>query len=268
MQAELAGAVHLARLEVSNRRRSMIAYAAGTAVYALIVVALYPAFKNATSLDQLIKSGTGLAALFGISGSLTSPGGWLNANYADNIFPLIMLMLTIGYGSWAIAGQDEDGTLGLVTVLPLSRTRIVLGKALAMALMGLLLAAAVAVCTLVGPAFQLSVGTGAVLGLSTSVLLLGLDFGLIAMAIGAARGRRGPALGIPTALAAASYLLSSLAQAIDWLKPGRYASLFYWSVGDNQIVNGVSGVDFAVLAGVGLVALGAAVAAFRRLDLH
>ena len=34
----------------------MIGYTAGMALYALIVVALYPAFKNSTSLDTLVKN--------------------------------------------------------------------------------------------------------------------------------------------------------------------------------------------------------------------
>jgi ABC-2 type transport system permease protein len=258
----------VARLDISNRRRSLIGYSTGMALYALVIVALYPAFKDQTSIDNLVRSGAGIAALFGISGSLTSPGGWLNANYDANIFPLIMLMLTIGYGSAAIAGQDEDGTLGLVTALPMTRVRIVLEKAAAMTVMGLVLAVAVAACTLVGPVFQLSADAGAVIAVSVSVLLMGLDFGLVAMAIGAARGQRGPALGVATALAAASYLVSSMAPVVSWLEPARYASLFYWSVGDSQIAHGVSAADYGVLIGVALVALAATVAAFRRLDLH
>ena len=43
------------------------------ALYSLIVVALYPSFKNSTSLDSL--SGSTAAALFGVTGKLTSPGG-------------------------------------------------------------------------------------------------------------------------------------------------------------------------------------------------
>jgi len=88
------------------------------------------------------------------------------------------------------------------------------------------------------------------------------------MAAGAATGRRGTALGIGASLAAVSYLLSSLASTISWLRPGRYLSLFYWSVGNNQITKGASAADFTVLILVGLCALVAAVAAFRRADIN
>jgi ABC-2 type transport system permease protein len=254
------------RLDLRLRRRSTIGYAAGMALYTLIVVALYPSFKNSTSLDSL--SGSTAAALFGITGKLTSPGGWLNANIYGNFFPLIMLLLTIGYGAACLAGQDEDGTLALVTALPLRRRAILLQKVAAMTGQALLLAVAVALCVYVGRGFQLDVSPGNIAAISLALLLMGLDFGLVTMTIGAATRRRGTALGVGAGLAAASYLISSLATTISAIRPARYLSLFYWSVGNNQVSNGVSIADVAVLAAVGCIVLFAAVAAFRRADLN
>lgn len=74
--------------------------------------------------------------------------------------------------------------------------------------------------------------------IAVALVLMGLDFGLITMALGAATSRRGTALGIASGLAAASYLLSSLATTIGAIRPGRYLSLFYWSVGNGQITKG------------------------------
>jgi ABC-2 type transport system permease protein len=79
---------------------------------------------------------------------------------------------------------------------------------------------------------------------------MALDFGLVAMAVGALSGRRGTALGIGTAIAAASYLVSSLAPVVSWLEPAKYTSLLYWSIGDNQLGSGVAAIDYAVLLGV------------------
>jgi ABC-2 type transport system permease protein len=88
------------------------------------------------------------------------------------------------------------------------------------------------------------------------------------MVAGALTGRRGTAIGPGTALAAASYLISSLAPVVSWIGPTRYASLFYWSVGNSQISQGVSPGGFVVLTVTGLCALAAAVLAFRRLEIH
>src|SRR5215469_6310941 len=256
----------ITRLDLRLRRRSTVGYAIGMALYSLIIVALYPSFKNSTSLDSL--SGSTAAALFGVTGKLTSPDGWLNGNIYSNFFPLIMLLLTIGYGAACLAGQDEDGTLALMAALPVRRRAIVFQKAWAMAVQALLLAAGVTVCVLAGRGFQLAIGPGDAVATAVALTLAGLDFGLITMAAGAATGRRGTALGIGAGLAAASYLLSSLASTISWIRPGRYLSLFYWSVGNDQISKGASVGDFTVLIVAGLCGLVAAVAAFRRADLN
>jgi ABC-2 type transport system permease protein len=195
------------------------------ALYTLIVVALYPSFKNSTSLDSL--TGSTAAALFGVTGKLTSAGGWLNGNIYGNFFPLIMLLMTIGYGAACLAGQDEDGTLALMATLPTRRRAIVFQKVMAMALQALFLAATVTACVVIGHGFQLAVGLGDAVAIAVALTLMGLDFGVITMAIGAATGRRGTALGVGAGLAAASYLLSSLASTISGIRPGRYLSLFY-----------------------------------------
>jgi ABC-2 type transport system permease protein len=236
------------------------------AVYALVVVVLYPTFRHQTSLNGL--SGSTAAALFGITGPLTSPAGWLNANIYGNFFPLIMLLLTIGYGAAALAGQDEDGTLALVAALPVRRRTILLQKAGAMAVQALALATAVAICVVIGRGFQLAITAAHAIEISTAVILMGLDFGLVTMAAGALTRRRGTALGVGASLAAASYLLSSLALTISWFRPARYLSLFYWAVSSNQISAGVSARDFAVLVAVGLSAVIGAAAAFQRADLN
>jgi beta-exotoxin I transport system permease protein len=254
--------------DIAGRMRSLLGYAIGLALYTFIVVAIYPAFKNSTSLDTLVHNDATAAALLGVSGKLTSSGGWLNANIYANFYPLITLLLTVGYGAASLAGQDEDGTLGLIVTLPVRRTHVVLQKVLAMALQAAAIAVVVTLFALAGGWFDMSVAVGKLVAISAAVLLMGLDFGLVAMAVGAVRGRRGVAIGAVAALAAASYLISSLASVASWIRPLRYASLFYWSVGNSQITAGVSLIDFAVLILTGATACVLVVIAFRRLDVR
>lgn len=259
--------MRLARLDLSLRRRSIIGYAVGMAVYVLVVVALYPSFKDATNLDQLTKDSPGVAALFGISGSLTSPTGWLSANIYANSFPLLILLLTIGYGAWCIAGQERDGHLELVMGLPFSRGRILGQKITALVSQAVVFSAVVLASCLVGRAFELTVDAGHLTTATLGVTLLGVDLGLVALALGATTGQRGPAIAVTTAIAAASYLVSSMAPLVHWLEPFRYASLFYWAVGDGQLDHGLSPADLGVLLGVAVVASAWAYRAFARHDL-
>ncbi len=258
----------VARLDLFNRRRLLIGYIVGMAVYMLVIVALYPAFQNSSELNKLTSGNSAAAALFGATGTLTSPAGWINVNAYSNILPLIMLLLTIGYGAAALAGQDEDGTLGLIVTLPLARRSILAQKTAAMVVQALLLIVAVSACVYVGRAFEVELDPGNVATASLAVMLLGIDLGLIALALGAATGSRGTAMVVATALATAWYLVSALAPVVDWVKPLRFASLFYWAIGDQQLEKGAGTASFAVLLGVGAVAAIAADTAFRRFDIR
>lgn len=262
LTAEIAG------YDLYNRRRSTLWYALGMALYMLVVVALYPSFKHSTELNKLTQGNSPLAALFGATGTLTSPAGWINVNAYANFLPLIMLLLTIGYGAGAIAGQNEDGTLGLLVVLPLARQRILAGKVATMIVQALTLALTVAACLYIGRAFQVALDPAHVATATLAVLLLGLDLGLIALALGATTGSRSTAIGLSSALAALCYLISSLAPVVHWVHPLRYASLFYWAVGNQQLTNGAGPGSFAVLLGVAITAAISANLAFRRLDIR
>jgi ABC-2 type transport system permease protein len=258
----------IARLDLRLRRRSLVWYAVGLGGYALLIVALYPTFRHDASLDSLIEGNPTLGALFGVTGSLTSPDGWLNANLYANFLPLFVLLTTIGYGADAVAGQDEANILGLVAALPLPRRRLLLEKVTALVVVALPVALVTMLAVLTGPAFDLHLGTSAVIGVTVGVVLLGVDFGLLALAVGTLTGSRGRALGIAGAVAAMSYVVSSLSPVVHWIRPWRFASLFFYSVGNDQMVAGLSARSLVVLVGVALVLTVLAVLAFERLDVH
>ncbi len=258
----------IARLDLHNRRRLTLAYAIGMALYMLVIAALYPAFRHSSGLDKLVSGNSGVAALFGVNGPLTSPAGWVNANAYTNFLPLIMLMLTIGYGAAAIAGQDDERTLGLIMMLALTRRGILAQKIAAMLAQALILTVAVAACVYAGRGFKLTLDPWHVATASLAVLALGIDLGLIALAVGAATASRPGAIGVATALASVSYLIGSLAPVVHWIRPFRFISLFYWAVADNQLAHGAGLASFAVLVAVAVLAALAANWAFARLDVR
>jgi len=256
------------RIDLRLRRRGTCWYTTGIAIYTLVIVALYPSFKNDTSLDQLTAHDSTVAALFGANGPLTTPTGWLNANLYANFLPLILLLVTTGYGAASLAGQDEDGTLGLIATLPVSRPTIVAQKALALVILAVPLSVVTLACAFAGRGFQLTISTSDLLAITAGTLLLGVDFGAIAMLIGALTASRSAAVGITAAIAATSYLIATLAPVVPWLHPARYGSLFYYAVANDQLAHGLTLLSAAVLVATGLAATLGAARAFERLDIH
>lgn len=256
------------RLDLRLRRRMVLGTALGTAAYLLLVVTVYPSFRTDTTFNDLVASNPAAAAAFGISGSITSPAGWLGANMYANFGPLLALLLTVGYGAAAVAGQDSDGLLGLVATEPLTRARILAEKLLTL----LVLAAVVplisyAVC-LAGPHFELTPDWGALAGVTVSLSLLAFDVGAVALLVGTWTGSRGAALGAASGMAGAAYLVSSLAAVNATIHGVRWLSPFFWAVGNDQLSAGVSAAELAALVGLGAVLVAASAVAFRRRDLH
>lgn len=257
------------RLDLTLRRQMIIGTAIGVAGYAAAIVSFYPQVHHSVDVEQLIGNSSGLGALLGVFGSFTSPAGWLDANVYNNLFPLAMLILTVTYGAAAVAGRNEEGTLGLVATLPVHRAKLLGQKVLALVIQAVVLAAAVtAVVVWAGPGFDAGLPVGRVVLASLSVALLGVDLGLVAMAVGAATGRRGAAIGAAAALAGASYLVNSLSSMFGWVRPARVASLFYWSLADGRLAHAITAPALGILSAVAMVSAAAAVVAFRRLDLR
>ena len=111
---------------------------------------------------------------------MTSPTGWISANIYANFLPLVILLITIGYGAAAIAGQEHDGHLELVMSMPFSRRRVVLEKVGVLVVQATVLMVAVFLSVLAGRWFDLSIGIGHLATASIGVLLLGVDLGLLA----------------------------------------------------------------------------------------
>lgn len=258
----------LARLDLRLRRRMVAGTTLGAAAYLALIVATYPTFKHDTSFDAMIAANPAAAAAFGITGDITSPAGWLGANMYGNIGPLLALLLTIGYGAAAVAGQDEDGTLGLLATLPVGRARLLAQKMLTLALLALAVPCASLLVCLLGPHFELRPDWAALLGVTVTSALLAFDLGAVALVAGARTGSRGAALGLAGGLAAAAYLVSSLAPVVGALHRVRWASPFFWAVGDDQLADGVAIGHVAALVGLGAVLLVAGLLAFRRLDIR
>ena len=258
----------LLRLDLRLRRRMLVGTAVGAAVYLLLIVAMYPAFRHDTSINEMVNANPAAAAALGVSGSITTPSGWLSANLYANIGPLLALLLTIGYGAMAIAGQNADGLLGQVASLPVNRSVIVLQKAAALVVVALVVPLASFGVCLVGPWFELTPDWGALLGVTAGLTLLAFDLGALALLVGALTGSRGAAMSTAGAVTAAAYLVSSLAPAVPAFRSIRWVSPFWWAVGNDQLTHGISAGDLAALVALGVVLVAATAPAFRRLDIR
>ncbi len=194
--------------------------------------------------------------------------GMMFGEMVNSIGPFVVGGLMIAMGADAGAGEERWGTMGLLLGNPRSRRRVLAEKALALATMTTLASA------LVWGGYWASIGivgvdaTGYHLG-STAVHLAALAFflGALSMAIGAWTGDTTRAAGIGTAVMVVSFLGAGLLPLTSW--GGPWAKIFPWHYlnGSDPFLNGVNWWHVALLVGLGVALVVAAIVAVERRDL-
>jgi ABC-2 type transport system permease protein len=106
------------------------------------------------------------------------------------------------------------------------------------------------------------------LAVSVHLGLLGLLFGSVALAVGAATGSRTLALGVAAGLALASYVANGLFALVEGLRGLREVSPWYHYQGVEPLARGLSWGSVALLALFSALLLAAALATFRDRDLR
>ena len=255
-----------------DRRRSLFWWVVGIFTYLLGIGAVYPfVAENQEQFESLISAyPEELLAIMGIGGdeSLFDPVGFMQAEALGWIVPLVFSIFGAVQGAWAVAGEEETGTIDLVMATPLSRSGLVWQKWLALALTEVVLGAALFASIAVdGWLFEVDIPLGNIGAGALMAVLLGVCFGSLALALGALTGLRSVSVGVVTFVAAGSYLLNalgSLVESLDALKP---LSPFYYYNTSNPLRNGLDFEHALILGGLAVVFMGIGLLAVRRRDL-
>lgn len=264
-------AAELARRGVNDHRRALAGWCVGTVLYVLMIAAIFPSLKSSGALDTLAKNyPDAFKAFFGITGgaSLSTGPGFLDTELFSFMLPLLVLVLAVGSGAREISGEEDAGRLELILAYPVRRRAAVLAKGAAVAAGVVAVAICAGVALLVfDPVFGLDLPFWHVVAASLDLTLLGLFFGWLALAVGAAVGKHGLAVALPAGLAAGSFLVSGLHSLAGWLDPFRFLSVFWW-LGTTPLQDGSEGWGVLVAGLAAVAALLAGAALIDRRDLE
>jgi ABC-2 type transport system permease protein len=252
-----------------DQRRSLPWWLGGIAALVLSYASFWPSVRESGErFNRFVEQAPGwIRDLIG-SPDFATPEGYVRSELFSITLPILLLVYGIGLGARAIAGEEERGSLELLLSAPVRRGRVVVERFAALA-GGLLLlsATAWAAILLLGPPFELRLDPGRAAAACLLAWLLGLAFGSIALAVGAATGRRALAAGTSAAAALLSFLVHTFAPSVDRVRPFRWASPFHYYAAHDPLVGAFRPLDAAVLAGIAVVAFAVAVATFERRDV-
>lgn len=252
-----------------EQRRTLIWWAVAIGLVVLMYCTFYPSIRsNAAQFNQYMRNlPEAVRNMLGGS-NIASPEGYLTSEIFSFMGPILLLVYAIGAGARAIAGEEDARTLDLLLSTPVRRGRVVSDKFVAMTIGTFVMAATAWIVTAVaGPGFELKVSFEGLTAAYLNLFLLGLGFGAIALAVGAATGSKTLSIGVASGLALLTYLLKTFASVVSWLHPYRLLSPFHYYTGHEPLLNGFTPLDPIVLASISVVALGVALLAFAERDL-
>lgn len=202
-------------------------------------------------------------------GDMSTPEGFFQLETFGIMAPAAVMMVTVAAGARALAGEESDRTMGLLLANPVPRSRVVLHKAAAMGLHGVVVGVATFAGVVGGSVVAgLGMSVGNIAATCVMVTLLGIMFGALALAIGAGTGRVRAATIGTVGIAGAAYMANAILPVVDSLSGWARLSPFHWYLGEAPLVNGMPW-GLAALFGVAIAMLtAAAVLLFDQRDLH
>ena len=251
--------------------KSVLGWGAGLAALTLMQLAVYPSVRSqgARMRDLINSYPSAFKAMFGMEGvDFTTGPGYLSTETFSLLAPLMLIGLGIALGTAAIATEEERGTLDLLMASPVSRGRVLAGKALG-ALAALVTVAAGFYLAVLAAAsgYDMGISAGRLAQATAAVLLLAIACGAVAFLAGAATGKRGAAIAAGAGFAVVSYFIDSLAEITSVIRPWRVVSVFHQVSATGALQGGLGLAGPLATAAFAAACLLAAWYLFARRDL-
>ncbi len=253
---------------LKESRRGFLGWGIGILALVLLTIAFWPSVKGQESFNDITKDlPDAVKALIGDE-DLISPVGYLDSQLFQSMLPALFLVFAISRGTGWSAGAERAGTLEMLLANPVSRTRVIAERSLALVLsvglLGLVLLGGLIAGTRI---IDLPIGAGELAAACLGLCLLAIAFGELGLLLGSLTGTKSVSAGIAAGVAVAGFFLAALGPVVSALEPFEGASPFYYYSGSDPLKNGIDPIHTAVLIGLAVLLALLAARAFERRDL-
>ncbi|CAN5541305.1 hypothetical protein BH23ACT6_BH23ACT6_15560 [soil metagenome] len=232
-------------------------------VFSAIAFAIYA--PMASTLDAV--AATFPREILTIIGGI-APGGYVVSQLFNVLGPIMVVALAVTIGTSVLAGEEDDGTLGLLLAHPVRRgTLLAIKGGVVLTLMAITTTLFfVGVAT--SAAYQgVPLDGGLIAAACLHLYFLAACFAMISLAAGAATGRAGVAGAIAGAVTVVSYLTATMLPVAGFEGWARISPWHYYN-GSDPLTNGIDGTHLVVLIGLGVLAALVSWVTFSRRDLR
>ncbi|HEU4421678.1 MAG TPA: ABC transporter permease subunit [Pilimelia sp.] len=251
-----------------DARRSLLGWTLAIAAVGAMYAAFWPTVNTPEMQEAMANYPQGLLEAFNYN-DLASAAGYVGSSVYGLLIPLLLVVFAIAYGTRAIAGDEEAGTLDLLLAHPVSRTATALQRFAALATALLIVGAGLwlAMVAIRQPAQLGEISAGEFAAATLQLMLLGACLGGLAIAVGAATGRKAIAMGMAAGVTVLAYLSNGVFPQLEGLEWTRDVSPWHWSVGGEPLKNGLQVGDSLLLLATTAVLVALGTWAFNRRDI-
>lgn len=254
-----------------DKRAFLIGWCVGLMFLGWLMTIFYPALHDSSiSLAKLAATlPKAFVGLIGNLGDLTHPNTYIGSQLFDIRMPLMIGILSILLGVSLSVADEEKGGLRIVSALPVSRRSILLQKWLAVVVIAGLAVMFSCVGVLIGLAWiNQSLDLMVLVRLGSVTALLAIALATFILCVGLASGKRSITMAVGVIVAVGSFILTTFARSIDWLKDYEKVSLFHYFPAVDVAKGTIDAKNIAVYAGIIVVALALALLIFPRRDIR
>lgn len=252
-----------------DKRSFLIGWSLGFTLLTLLMVLFFPAMHQQGALDGLVDKMP--AAFKGIIGNLLDLqvfSTYLASQLFDirgSVFAGVSAII-LGLG---LSATDEDkGYMRTMLALPLSRTKVFFQKWLVMVLiMGGIVAVMIAAIAVFAPIVGENVTGPWIWQLGLMQWLVMVVFGSLTFAFGMSTGKRSVAMTIGILVVAGSFILSTFAISVDWLKDYEVISVLHYFPAVDIAKSGLALTDIIILLAITIIPTIIAWLVFRQRDI-
>ncbi len=250
-----------------DQRRSLLGWSIGFAAVSLIYASFFPVAATPEYEEIIGRMPPGFVDAFGWE-DISSPSGYLGSTVYGLLGSVLIAVMAIGLGARAIAGSEEDGGLEMLISMPVTRTKVVVHKSIALLVATFMAGVVVFLAVLaIREPLELDIPMANLAAASLNLALLGGLFGTFAILIGSISGKRGLAIGAGAGVAVFAFLVDGLAPQLDSIAWMQKLSPFYWFDATGTLKDGLVPAMTLLLAGVTFAFVIAAIATFNRRDV-
>ena len=253
--------------ELRRNRLALLIWSGAIAVMLVITVVIFPEMKPQMSeMEDMLANMGSLSDAFGMSNMSFARFTDYFATECGNVLGLGGAIFAAILGVGMLGKEEREHTAEFLYTHPLSRTRIVLEKLLALVAQVVILNAVVAGASMIATAaIGEEVDWGVMVLMFVAYLLLELEIAFLCFCVSAfLKNGMGAGLGIAIGL----YFLNILANLTEDAKPLKYLTPFAFAEGSYIIENHALKAEYlAVGAGLSVIAVAAAFLRYHKKDL-